>query len=584
VNVNVLLRSAAIATAIVGTMDPSWAVQRETPRPIDVHVAGDDSPAGRSAGAPVIAQLTRLLGREATFDGKAPAVARLVIGGTSNVAAGSVPTSFVSLDSPALPNVSVAVIDDPRPGLVGWKTTISAIVDGRGVAGTTSSIVLEQGGVEMARVEHGWTQANERAAISIPFVPPLEGAARVTVRVLPLPAETNVNDNAADVRVMSRARRMRVLVHEPRPSWAASFVRRALEAHAAFDVSAYAGASKGLAVKAGDAPARLDRHIDAFDVVAVGAPDELSQAEVEALMNFARRRGGSIVLLPDRRPSGPYLTLLHAREFDELLVEKPMVARESDGGALRATEVAVPRGDVAAADVFAAVEHRGARMPIVFGWPLGAGRVIFSGALDAWRFRAMGEEDFSRFWTSLFAGAALSAPDRINVSLAPGIARPGEDVSIQVRLRGSELDASGGGIRVPAVRARLIASSGAQEMIRLWPADVPGSFEGRFTASAAGTYQLEVASGDATSQTVMLVAEEARHPSGSADRQRAIAAATGGVVVGVDDLAPLVRAVRALPPSHESRDMHPARSPWFVIAFAALLCAEWTLRRRAGLR
>ena len=570
--------------AIVGTMDPSWTVQRETPRPIDVHVADDGAPAARSAAAPVIAQLARLLGREATFDGKAPAVARVAIGGTSNVAAGPVPTSFVSLDSAASTNVRVAVMTEPRPGLVGWRTTISAIVEGRGVAGSKSSIVLEQSGVEIARLEHAWTQANERAAISIPFVAPLEGAARVTVRVLPLPAETNVNDNVADVRVMSRARRMRVLVHEPRPSWAASFVRRALEANPAFDVSAYAGASKGLAVQAGDAPTRLDRQIDAFDVVAVGAPDELSPADVEALTIFARRRGGSIVLLPDRRPSGPYLTLLQAGGFDELLVEKPMVAKEPDGGALRATEVAVPRGDVALADVFASVEHRGARMPIVFGWPLGAGRVIFSGALDAWRFRALGEEDFSRFWASLFAGAALSAPDRINVSLTPGIARSGEDVSMQVRLRGSELDASDGGIRVPAVRARLISSTGAQEMIRLWPADAPGSFEGRFTASAAGTYQLEVASGDAASQTVMLVADEARHPSESADRQTAIAAATGGVVVGADDLAPLVRAVRALPASHESRDVHPARSPWFVIAFASLLCAEWTLRRRAGLR
>jgi hypothetical protein len=378
---------------------------------------------------------------------------------------------------------------------------------------------------------------------------------------------------------------MRVLVHEPRPSWAAAFVRRALEANPAFDVSAFAGASKGLAVQAGDAPGRLGRQIENFDVVAVGAPDELSAAEVETLMVFARRRGGSIVLLPDRRPSGSYyLTLLQAREFDELLVEKPMIAKESEGGVLRATELAVPRGDVPFADVFASVDHRGTGTPLVFGTPLGAGRVIFSGALDAWRFRALGEEDFSRFWTSLFAGAALSAPDRIAVSLVPGIAQPGEDVAIRVRLRGSELDQSTPVLRVPAVRARLISSTGSQEMIRLWPADDPGSFEGRVPAPAAGTYQVEVSSGAAEANTVMLVADDARHPSGSVDRQTAIAVATGGVVVGADDLAPLVQAVRALPASHVSRDVHPTRSPWFIIAFATLICAEWTLRRRAGLR
>ena len=577
-NVQVLLRTAAVAMALVGAIDPSWTVQREMPRPIDVHVTRNTS------AAPVVAQLARLLGTEATFDGLAPAVARVAIGDAIRTPAGPIPTSFVSLDAGSSPNVRVVSISDPQLGLVGWRTRVSAVVEGRGVAGSTSSIVLEQGGVEMARVPHAWTKGDEQAAISIPFVAPLEGAARVTLRVLPLPVESSVNDNVAHVRVMSRTRKMRVLVHEPRPSWAAAFVRRALEANAAFDVSAFAGASKGLAVQTGDAPGRLGRQIENFDVVAVGAPDELSAAEVETLSIFARRRGGSIVLLPDRRPSGSYLTLLQAREFEELLVEKPMIAKESDGGVLRATELAVPRGDGSFADVFAFVDHRGTRTPIVFGTPLGAGRVIFSGALDAWRFRALGEEDFSRFWTSLFAGAALSAPDRIAVSLVPGIAQPGEDVAIRVRLRGSELDQSTPVLRVPPVRARLISSTGSQEMIRLWPADDPGSFEGRVSAPAAGTYQVEVSSGDAEANTVMLVADDARQPSDSVDRQTAIAAATGGVMVGADDLAPVVQAVRELPASHVGRDVHPARSPWFVIAFGSLLCAEWTLRRRAGLR
>jgi hypothetical protein len=30
--------------------------------------------------------------------------------------------------------------------------------------------------------------------------------------------------------------------------------------------------------------------------------------------------------------------------------------------------------------------------------------------------------------------------------------------------------------------------------------------------------------------------------------------------------------------------VRPARSIWLVVAFAALLCVEWTMRRRAGLR
>jgi hypothetical protein len=373
-------------------------------------------------------------------------------------------------------------------------------------------------------------------------------------------------------------------MHEPRPSWAASFVRRMLEADGSFDVSSFSGASKGLTVTAGDAPARLAGRIDVYDVVAVGAPEELSAADVEALTQFARRRGGSIVLLPDRRPSGPYLALLQAREFDELLVEKPIVVTNAGGGSLRASELATPRGQLPLADVYAAAEQGNKRTPVVFGWPMGDGRVIFSGALDAWRFRAAGEDDFKRFWADVFAGAALSAPDRIDLTIAPGIARPGDEMAIRMRLRASEIDEQAGRVRAPAVRARLISASGAQEMIRLWPGDVPGSFYGRVTASAAGQYDLQVSTDGASADAVVIVSDDARRPPESSDRQRAIAAASGGVTVDASDLTPLVQSVLSLPAPQAGRDVHPARSLWFVVAFASLLCAEWTLRRRAGLR
>jgi hypothetical protein len=39
VNIQILLRAAAVAMALVGAIDPSWTVQREMPRSIDVHVA-----------------------------------------------------------------------------------------------------------------------------------------------------------------------------------------------------------------------------------------------------------------------------------------------------------------------------------------------------------------------------------------------------------------------------------------------------------------------------------------------------------------------------------------------------------------
>ena len=168
-----------------------------------------------------------------------------------------------------------------------------------------------------------------------------------------LDGETTDADNAADLRFVASGRPLRVLVHEPRPSWNATFVRRALELDPSFDVSALVQASKGLEVRSGTPPSALTADaLGAFDAVVVGAPEELRPSEVEALQRFARRRGGAVVLVPDRRPSGPYLDLIPAPQFDEVLVENAIELRArgdgiaSIGTRLQASEMAVHRAGV----------------------------------------------------------------------------------------------------------------------------------------------------------------------------------------------------------------------------------------------
>jgi hypothetical protein len=318
----------------------------------------------------------------------------------------------------------------------------------------------------------------------------------------------------------------------------------------------------------------------------VGAPEDLTRAEVDALDRFARRRGGAVVLLPDRRSSGPYLALLRSREFDEVLLEKPVSATGVDGGVVRATELALPRSTAGIGDVLASTAHDGKDRPVVYESPLGAGRVVFSGALDAWRFRAAGADDFNRFWTSTIAGAALASPARLEVAAEPGLARTGGTVAIRVRIRGSEMDEAPDGLRVPPVQARVIAANGAQEIVRLWPLEQPGAFEGSLRAAASGRYDVQAASGTMRADTILIVDDEVDVRSGAnaADREEAIAAATGGVVVGASDLEPLAAALRAIPAPRVAHDVHPTRSPWFVGVFAVLLSGEWMLRRRSGLR
>ncbi len=81
-------------------------------------------------------------------------------------------------------------------------------------------------------------------------------------------------------------------MHEPRPSWNATFVRRALEQDPSFDVSTLVQASKGLEVRAGTPPAALTADaLSAFEAVVVGAPEELRASEVEALQDVRAAPG-----------------------------------------------------------------------------------------------------------------------------------------------------------------------------------------------------------------------------------------------------------------------------------------------------
>jgi hypothetical protein len=478
---------------------------------------------------------------------------------------------------------------DPLPVRVGWAATIEVTIEARGLAGTTSAIALESQGVELSRVEHKWTADPERHTASLRYTPPREGASVVTVKAIPVEREQTTTDNAVDLRLVATGQRLKVLVHQPRLSWNATFVRRTLEDDPAFDVSSVARASKGLMVLAGSPPPALTAEaLAGFDAVVIGAPEELREADVDALRQFASRRGGAVVLVPDRRPAGPYVALMPARAFDEVLIEEPAVLSSVAGGRLRASEMAIPRAsDTGLGTLLATAEQGKVARPVVIEWLAGEGRVLFSGALDAWRYRGGDDEGFSRFWRARIAEAAMAAPPRAAVSVVPGVPGVGEEAVIRVRLRPTEFETSDSRTRVPAAGARLIDATGKVEAVRLWPSSAMGTFEGRVRFAHAGDYDLRIALGSGLElDRIVTVASAARHPvpsaESTADAMRLLAASTGGVAVTDRDMGPLERHLRGLAAGAAERRVHPWQSAWMIVAFVALVSIEWLTRRRRG--
>ena len=307
-----------------------------------------------------------------------------------------VPISLVSVAPLGGPNVRVVRAAPPEPVLPGQEVVLGVQFEAIGLAGRSSTIDLEQDGVRLARVEHPWTDDAERFTATLRYAPPSSGIQRVTVVARPIAGEITGGDNAADLAIVATARTLRVAAFEPRPSWAAAFVRRALEADPVFDVSSLTRPSRGVEVRAATFPHGLTRPALApFDAVLAGAPEELSAAEVDALDAFAQERGGAVILLPDRRPSGPYVRLFPSARFEEALLEKPIVVQAQGRAAFSASEFALPHDLEAGGVAIASAAWRGGERAVVASWPRGAGRVIVSGALDAWRYRAGNEDGFA---------------------------------------------------------------------------------------------------------------------------------------------------------------------------------------------
>jgi len=567
----IVLRTLAIVLAIAAFVDPEVTLNRRVPSTARVYAAPGDPDATAT-----VATLRAALAGTVELAEAGSGQANILVGNApvAEAARSGKPISVVSLD--VFPAVALARVPAVVRVLPGTATEIPVDLDAAGAIGRTTSVVLEQDGVLLAREDH--TCKNDgRATVRLPYVATSAGARRVSIRAVPLAGERRLEDNRADLLIMAADRRARVAVVETRPSWPAGFARRALESDDRFSVSSVVKVTKSAASRAGQSPPVLRaQQLSQFDVVLVGAPEDLRRDEVEVLWQFAERRGGTVVLLPDRAPAGPYAGRLPERLTEHLLSD----ARVLEPAHVLASELVVMSSLPPGGRAHATLESA----PVIVSWPVGDGRVVFSGALDAWRYRGDPKSQLMRFWRSELLSAALTAPPAISIDLGPAVARPGSDVSVVVRLRKTGFDDRADAERT-SVQAQLIDPSGARDAIRLWPSPEPGMFHGRVSSSRAGVHSIRVETPRAVAETTLLVAADANAVAHGASTGPAdLAELTGGVAVSADRLQPLIDHLAGLRRPTERVDMRPFRAAWLPWIFAALLCGEWALRRKAGLR
>ena len=283
---------------------------------------------------------------------------------------------------------------------------------------------------------------------------------------------------------------------EPRPSWPAGFVRRELENDPAFRVASILRTSTDVATRAGESPraVTLDQLLP-FEVVIAGAPEELRAAEVDALRRFAELRGGTVVLLPDRRPSGAYAELLPGTAAEQLLAEPRLlepagipaseIVSVPAGGRCPAARVAQWR----AGDLFLAARRR----PVALLRRAGRVALPRRPALARSRILAGCDHDGSA------RGTAAQCDSRWNRrSCGPGGRRGSWREFDRPSSRAAEGDREGGSF---AIEAHVTDPRGRDDIVRLHPTMEHGTLEGIHCDVAAGGLRRHRVAGERRAQS-----------------------------------------------------------------------------------
>jgi hypothetical protein len=588
-NPAVWLRIAAVAIAVAGVIDPVVTADRAVKRTVAVVRAAEGTAADASARDDLA---RRLSSSYRVIDRVMPgASATIVVGeGLPAAAADVVAPAFAVLPAPRDPSVAITAIDVPRETPFASRAPVEVSVRVRQGSGQKVEIALRQGAATIDRVERTVASADDTLHVALDFVPPTRGPVTLTAsaRLVGTPVSSEA-DAVTDVT----DRPWSVLFFDRQPSWGSTFVRRALERDPRFSVRSRTATSTGIATERGDAPVSLDRRetLDAYDAVVLGAPDSLSASVIGSVERFARQRGGAVVVLLDRPGGATLMRLTRVARWTASMSPAAIAVETPLAGVapLQATELLALDRLPAGARVLAQASLGGVVRPVVFEVPVGAGRVIASGVVDAWRYRGVPESStFDRFWQTTIGEAAAAAPPSMRVEPSATLLSPGQITVIAVAIR----DVAGvlpatGSLNVRASASGPAASS-AGTALRLWPEGMPGHFVAEFRApDETGVYRVDVESEGARGEAkIVVVGASGRIPKpDESDALTTWVHSRSGQVFAAADSAGLDRALSAtLRPEHRSEPWWPMRSAWWIIAFAGALGGEWWLRRRRDLR
>jgi uncharacterized membrane protein len=454
-------------------------------------------------------------------------------------------------------------------------------------------------------------------------------------------------NNVRRVLVSPAGRKRRLLVIEGAPGFEHSFMTRAWTADSGLEVdsvvrkgrnangsntfSIQAAAGRAQTLAAGF-PARRD-DLYAYDalVIANVEGDFFTHAQLAMIADFVSERGGGLLVvggrsLAQRGLIGTPVEAALPVELDQRRGSGAERGSPASGAATPNQMLLTAEGEVhpimrlgrsgeetrqkwaampplaslaelgpprAGATVLAVSSSPGSGThPVIAVQRYGRGRSMVFGGEASWRWRMMmasADRSHELFWRQASRWLTEASRDPVDVAVPEGI-EPGDSAEIDIDAR----DAAFAPVAGAGVTATIVSPDGREHTPPVRRvAESAGRFSAAFTPEQPGAYHVRVQATRGqetigTSDRWMLVGagdREFADPRLNEAWLRRVARATGGRYVRASDagrVAMWLQETARQRAEPERRDLW--HQPWAMTVVILILCAEWVLRRRWGLR
>jgi hypothetical protein len=564
------LRALAVIIALAGVADPAWTRNQSVQPLVTVVSAGTVSPNATSRIRAALENDYRIDWRtHAAGSGAACPSGRsclLVTDGTvpRQLTDGAAIIGAVLDVDKNIERPFITRVESTGPVHLNGGARLRVHVRAADASGSYGLRVLDEDVIVGEGIYQWPKRATDEVAdvVEVDWVPVATGPRRLRVAIS--------DAGFVDHGVLVEDAPTRVMIHEPEVTWLGTFVRRALETDSRLILEGHARVAPPVVISRGASPARLSATtLETSRVVIVGGANLVTSADVDLLERFVRVRGGSVVILLDRTPTGAILRLLPA-----------VVAERRDAvpralGPLKVSEWLVFDAGKAGATALESVDDKSAS---IVARSLGRGRVIASGALDAWRYRDS-DGAFAGYWSGLVLDAAAASRPTFEVSATDTLLQRGDATQVNAEWRTMQ------DLPSETLVEATVECNGQREFLRMWPGARAGTYAGTFLGDRSGVCRIVVSNGIVSSATPVRVVDDLSRPPPELDQLHGVMAAHGAIVVTSKDETALMERVRSVvPAAREPRETRPMQSPWWIVPFAACLAGEWSLRRRIGLR